>query len=76
MSHIKYRRALVENLVDDVRNQRKRSLPGSVEREERLNTVPHFLYRYEKKEHKNCIVCRIGRSREPEKKNTSIVIPV
>jgi hypothetical protein len=27
--------------------------PGSAEREERLNIVPHFLYHYERKKHKD-----------------------
>jgi hypothetical protein len=55
MSHVKYRQVLVENLIGDVCNPRKRSHPGSAEREERLNTAPHFLYHHEKK-HKDCIV--------------------
>jgi hypothetical protein len=57
MSHLKFRRSLVESLVRDVRNPRKRSHPGSAEREERLNQKPHFLYHFENKKHKDCIVC-------------------
>jgi hypothetical protein len=57
MSHVKYRRALVENLVGDVRNPIKKSHQGSAVREARLNTALHFLYHYEKKKHKDCIVC-------------------
>lgn len=57
MSHVKYRRALVESLVGDTRNPRKRSHHGSADREERLNKFPHFIYHYEQKKHKDCIVC-------------------
>jgi hypothetical protein len=43
---------------------------------QRLNTAPHFLYHYEKKETKTALCAAIGRSREPEKKHTSTVRPV
>jgi hypothetical protein len=55
MSHVKYRRALVENLVGDMRNRRKRSHPRSAEREGRINIALHFLYHNEK-EKQNWIV--------------------
>jgi hypothetical protein len=59
MSHVKYWWPLVENLVGDVRNKRKRSHPGTAEREERLNGTPHFLYHHnaKKKKHPTYIVC-------------------
>jgi hypothetical protein len=34
MSHVKYQRTLVEHLVGDVHSNRKRSFPGSAERED------------------------------------------
>lgn len=57
MSHVKFRRSLVESLVAGVRNPRNRSRPGSADREERLNKLPHFVYHYEQKKHKDCVVC-------------------
>jgi hypothetical protein len=57
MSHVKYQGTLVEHLVGDVRSNRKRSFPGSAEREDRLNTLHNFLYHYEKKKHKDCSLC-------------------
>ena len=56
MEHIRFRRAVVEALVGDVRNSRPRSHPGTADREERLNNKPHFIYN-DKKNRKDCIVC-------------------
>jgi hypothetical protein len=39
-----------------VHNPGKRSHLGTADREERLNKVPHFLYHYDTKKHKTCIV--------------------
>jgi hypothetical protein len=67
MSHVKYRRALVENLVGDVRNPRKGLHPGSAAREERLNIAPHFLYHYDNKKREDCIVysnCKVKGARK------------
>jgi hypothetical protein len=59
VSRVTYRRALVDNLVGSMRlNPRKRSHLGSADREERQNKVSHFLYHYDAKKHKDCIVCR------------------
>jgi hypothetical protein len=43
------------------------------QREERLNTAPHFLCHYDTK---TALCAAMGRSREPGKKHTSIVKPV
>jgi hypothetical protein len=35
--------------------------------EERLFEVPHFLYHYDRKKHKDCIVCSSWKVRESRK---------
>jgi hypothetical protein len=57
VSHVTYRRALVDNLVGSTRISRKRSHLGSADREERLNKASHFIYHYDAKKHKDYIVC-------------------
>jgi hypothetical protein len=46
LTHVKFRRNLIEKLVGDVRNSsvRKRGRPSSTKDEERLNKEQHFMY--------------------------------
>jgi hypothetical protein len=58
-----------ENLVGDVCNPRKRSHPGTADREERLNKAPQFPYRYDTKNTKTALCAASENLREPEKKH-------
>lgn len=57
LTHLKYRRQLIMQLVGDVRNrQRRRGRPSTRDKAERLNKKPHFLDQDGAK-HKDCAVC-------------------
>lgn len=56
ISHLKYRKNIIEQLVEGVRNtSRKRGRPSGTDAEERLNGLPHFIMK--NKAHKDCSVC-------------------
>lgn len=59
VSHLNYRKALIVQLVGDVRNLnvQRRGRPSSGDKEERLNNKPHFIAITEKKSSKDCAVC-------------------
>lgn len=58
VSHLKYRKELLLQLVGNVRNQSlKRGRPSSSDQEERLRKIPHFIASNPKSNSKDCSVC-------------------
>lgn len=60
VSHIEYRKAVLLQLIGDVRNadgNRKRGRPSSHDNEERLNRKPHLVSAFPEKKTKDCTVC-------------------
>lgn len=59
VSHLTYRKALIVQMVGDIRNisALRRGRPSSGDVEERLNKQPHFIAVTEKKSSKDCAVC-------------------
>lgn len=58
ISHLKFRRNLIDQLVANVRNtSRKRGRPSKTDTEERLNGKPHFIMKRQDSSHKDCAVC-------------------
>jgi len=60
ISHLQYRygKKLAEQLVGDVRNQKKkRGRPSSLDKSERLDKQQHWVGRLEGDKMKDCVVC-------------------
>jgi len=72
LSHLQYwyRKKLVEQLVGDVRNQKKkRRRPSSLDKSEKLDKQQHWVGRLEGDKMKDCAVCS-NRKVKCEKKKT------
>lgn len=70
VTHLQFRKRLIEQLVGDVRNARKRrGRPSTQDKAERLNQRPHFLGQADKNHAKDCVVCS-NRHRQGERKRT------
>ena len=58
VSHLKFRRALLVQLVGEVRaTDKKKGRPSTKDKVERLDGKPHFIEKQEGWKHKDCSVC-------------------
>lgn len=58
LTHLEFRKKLIEELAGDVRNrQRRRGRPSTRDRVERLNKEQHFMAQKRKGQSKDCAVC-------------------
>jgi len=70
VTHLQFRKRLIELLVGDVRNARKRrGRPSTQDKAERLNKKPHFVGQADKNHAKDCVICS-NRHRQGERKRT------